>query len=230
MATQVRTGLIARKLGMTRLFNDDGSTTPVTVSLALADGTATGGGTDFGPALEISSDGGATWVASNNATFAPFTTSLLVRTPITDGAASKPWVYRFKDLRAWWQSPHFNRPGGVESGLATAWVPQSKPIRFTELGCPAIDRGTNQPNVFFDPKSSESFTPYFSRGWRDDAIQRAYLEASYLHWGGAANNPPPKGAAAPKPPRPVPRPCPKPPELGAGVVNVTCEVSTTGPL
>lgn len=31
MATQIRTGLIARKLGMTRLFNDDGSTTPVTV-------------------------------------------------------------------------------------------------------------------------------------------------------------------------------------------------------
>ena len=73
--------------------------------------------------------------------------------------------------------------------MATAWVPQSKPIRFTELGCPAIDRGTNQPNVFFDPKSSESFTPYFSRGWRDDAIQRAYLEASYLHWGDPANNP-----------------------------------------
>src|SRR5690606_11262670 len=76
-----------------------------------------------------------------------------------------------------------------ESGTPTAWVPQSKPIRFTELGCPAIDRGTNQPNVFFDPKSSESFTPYFSRGWRDDAIQRAYLEASYLHWGDPANNP-----------------------------------------
>jgi large subunit ribosomal protein L3 len=31
MTTQVRTGLIARKLGMTRLFNDDGTTTPVTV-------------------------------------------------------------------------------------------------------------------------------------------------------------------------------------------------------
>jgi hypothetical protein len=68
-------------------------------------------------------------------------------------------------------------------------VPQSKPIRFTELGCPAIDRGTNQPNVFFDSKSSESFTPYFSRGWRDDAIQRAYLEASYLWWGQGVNNP-----------------------------------------
>jgi hypothetical protein len=68
-------------------------------------------------------------------------------------------------------------------------VPQSKSIRFTKLGCPAIDRGTNQPNIFFDPKSSESFTPYFSRGWRDDAIQRAYLQASYLHWGDSANNP-----------------------------------------
>ncbi|TYB84197.1 glycoside hydrolase TIM-barrel-like domain-containing protein [Oceaniovalibus sp. ACAM 378] len=112
-----------------------------------------------------------------------------VRTPITDGAAAKPWMFRFKDLRAWWQSPHFNRPGGVESGTPTAWVPQSKPVWFTELGCPAIDRGTNQPNMFFDPKSSESFTPYFSRGWRDDAIQRAYLEATYLFWGTPANNP-----------------------------------------
>jgi hypothetical protein len=110
-----------------------------------------------------------------------------VRTPITDGAAGKPWVFRYKDLRAWWQNPHFDRSNGVENATATAWVPQSKPIWFTELGCPAVDRGTNQPNVFFDPKSSESFLPYFSRGWRDDAIQRAYLEATYLWWGAAAN-------------------------------------------
>ncbi|MBK5932469.1 putative tail protein [Rhodovulum imhoffii] len=115
--------------------------------------------------------------------------SAQVRTPITDGAASKPWVFRYKDLRAWWSNAHYDRPGGVESGTPTAWAPQSKPIWFTELGCPAIDRGTNQPNVFFDPKSSESFTPHFSRGWRDDAIQRAYLEATYLWWGEAANNP-----------------------------------------
>ena len=81
----------------------------------------------------------------------------------------KPWVFRTKDLRGWWENQHFNRPGGVESGAPTAWVPQSKPIVFTEAGCPAVDRGTNQPNVFFDPKSSESFLPHFSRGWRDDA-------------------------------------------------------------
>ncbi|MFN7165765.1 MAG: glycoside hydrolase/phage tail family protein [Pannonibacter sp.] len=113
-----------------------------------------------------------------------------IRTPITDGSAGKPWVFRIKDLRAWWSNLHFNRPGGVESATPTSWVPQSKPIWFTELGCPAIDRGTNQPNVFFDPKSSESFTPHFSRGWRDDAIQRAYIEATCLWWGDPANNPP----------------------------------------
>jgi hypothetical protein len=112
-----------------------------------------------------------------------------IRTPIADGATGKPWVFRYKDLRAWWENQHFHRPGGAESATPTAWAPQSKPVWFTELGCPAVDRGTNQPNVFFDPKSSESFLPYFSRGWRDDAIQRAYLEATYLWWGEATNNP-----------------------------------------
>jgi len=52
----------------------------------------------------------------------------------------------------------------------TGWVPGSKPIRFTEFGCPAVDRGTNQPNVFYDPKSSESALPHYSRGWSDEAI------------------------------------------------------------
>ena len=42
-------------------------------------------------------------------------------------------------------------------------MPQSKPIWFTELGCPAVDKGANQPNVFVDPKSSESRLPYFSQ-------------------------------------------------------------------
>ena len=102
-----------------------------------------------------------------------------VPTPITDGAAGKPWVFRYKDLCGWWENPHIDRPGGVETGAPTAWAPRSKPIVFTEAGRPAVDRGTNQPNVFFDPKSSESFLPHFSRGWRDDGVQRAYLEATW---------------------------------------------------
>jgi hypothetical protein len=112
-----------------------------------------------------------------------------VRTPIGDGAHGRPWVFRYKDLHSWWSNPHRNRPGGVESGSTTAWIPESKPIRFTEIGCPAVDRGPNQPNVFHDPKSAESFLPYFSRGWRDDAVQRRFLEAALGYWAATANNP-----------------------------------------
>jgi hypothetical protein len=99
------------------------------------------------------------------------------RTPVTDGAAGKPWVFRFKDLRSWWLNAHYDRPGGIESGTSTPWVPESKPFWLMELGCPAVDRGANQPNVFVDPKSSESHLPYFSHGRRDDLMQRRYLEA-----------------------------------------------------
>lgn len=99
-----------------------------------------------------------------------------VRTPITDGAG-KPWVFRFKDIASWWANAHFNRVGGVESATPTAWVPQSKPFWLTEIGCPAVDKGANQPNVFVDPKSSENALPYFSRGTRDDLIQRRTIDA-----------------------------------------------------
>lgn len=104
------------------------------------------------------------------------------RTAIADGAYGKPWVYRNKDIRSWWQNSHKSRPGGVENASATAFAPGSKPVWFTEFGCPAVDKGTNQPNVFVDPKSTESAYPYFSTGARDDAIQRAYLEAMLSYW------------------------------------------------
>lgn len=99
------------------------------------------------------------------------------RTPITDGAYGKPWIFRYKDLANWWSNSHYDRYGGVETGSATAWQPKSKQIWLTETGCPAVDRGSNQPNVFVDTKSSESAYPYYSRGFRDDLIQRLYLEA-----------------------------------------------------
>ncbi len=105
-----------------------------------------------------------------------------IRTPITDGAHAKPWVFRQKDLVNWWQRPHFDRPGGVESATPTGWGAQSKPIWFTELGCPAIDKGANQPNVFVDAKSSESAQPYFSSGLRDDFGQRRFLQAHLDYW------------------------------------------------
>ncbi len=97
------------------------------------------------------------------------------RSAITDGLG-KPWMFRLKDLWGWWSHAHHERVGGAETN-ATAWVPQGKPIWLTEVGCPAVDKGANQPSVFPDPKSSENFAPYFSSGARDDMMQRRYLEA-----------------------------------------------------
>ncbi len=111
------------------------------------------------------------------------------RLPISDGAYGEDWVFRYKDLVSWWSNPHVNRIGGVKAAGSTAWQPRSKPIWFTELGCPAVDKGTNQPNVFHDPKSSESFFPYFSSGFRDDFIQYRYLQAMFAHWNDPTNNP-----------------------------------------
>jgi hypothetical protein len=112
-----------------------------------------------------------------------------IRTPINDSAEGKHWVFRQKDLRNWWGNEHFNRPGGAESGTPTDWVPEGKPIVFTELGCPCVDKGPNQPNVFVDPKSSESYTPYFSDGIRDELVQRAFLEAWLKYWAVPGRNP-----------------------------------------
>lgn len=110
-----------------------------------------------------------------------------VRTPITDGAYGEPWVHRVKDVRSFWQNAHHNRPGGVRAPSPTAWIPESKPVWLIELGCAAIDKASNQPNVFVDPKSSESAQPHFSTGGRDDLIQRSVLEAYLGYWAGGAN-------------------------------------------
>ncbi|MFZ5964719.1 baseplate multidomain protein megatron [Thalassococcus sp. BH17M4-6] len=111
------------------------------------------------------------------------------RDPITDGAYDEPWIFRYKDIRNWWGRAHYERIGGLRQDNPTAWEPESKPIWFTELGCPAVDKGTNQPNVFVDPKSSESSLPKFSNGLRDELIQRQYLRAMHAYWSDPANNP-----------------------------------------
>ena len=70
-------------------------------------------------------------------------------------------------------------------------MPFSKPVWMTETGCPAVDAGTNQPNVFPDPKSSESARPHHSAGTRGDSVQRAFVEAHQGHWAktGTPTNP-----------------------------------------
>ncbi len=112
-----------------------------------------------------------------------------IRTPIEDGEHDEPWIWRYKDLRNWWSNTHHNRIDGVRQANPTDWVPGSKPIWFTELGCAAIDKGTNQPNKFLDPKSSESRLPAYSNGMRDDFIQVQYLTAMLTYWADPQVNP-----------------------------------------
>lgn len=112
-----------------------------------------------------------------------------IRTAIEDPEHDEPWIWRYKDIRNWWANAHHERIGGVRQATPTAWVPQSKPVWFTEYGCAAIDKGTNQPNKFIDPKSSESSLPKYSNGLRDDLIQLNYLAAMTGYWSDPANNP-----------------------------------------
>ena len=108
-----------------------------------------------------------------------------------------------KQLRWWWNNHHqavyANMSGAwVPQGPQTDWAPNSKSILLLEYGIPAVDKGTNQPNVFYDPKSVESFTPYWSiwdpaneGGYlpqRDDTIQALALEAIYEYWNVDGNN------------------------------------------
>ena len=56
------------------------------------------------------------------------------------------------------------------------------PVWFTEFGCPAMDKGANQPDIFFDLESGEPNVPYRSNGNRNDTVQRLYLQAMIEYW------------------------------------------------
>ncbi|MBP7001723.1 glycoside hydrolase TIM-barrel-like domain-containing protein [Amaricoccus sp.] len=105
-----------------------------------------------------------------------------VRTPIADTAHGEHWVFRQKAIRDWFGHTHRHRPGGVRDASGSGWTANAKPLWFTECGCPAVDHGTNQPNLFSAVNTSESGLPWFSAGLRDDFIARQYLRALLEWW------------------------------------------------
>lgn len=105
-----------------------------------------------------------------------------IRTPIVDSAHGEDWVFRDKDIAGWWAADHHQRPGGVRNASPTAWTAGLKPVRFMEIGFPAVDKGGNAPNLFFDPKSAESALPPYSSGESNDVFQRRALEAALTYW------------------------------------------------
>ncbi|MCI4646426.1 MAG: glycoside hydrolase/phage tail family protein [Hyphomonadaceae bacterium] len=104
------------------------------------------------------------------------------RTLIDDTAHGEHWVFRAKDIAGWWGAAHHERPGGVRNASPTAWTASSKPVRFSEIGFPAVDKGINSPNLFYDPKSSESAVPPYSSGARDDVLQAEALIGALGYW------------------------------------------------
>jgi hypothetical protein len=110
------------------------------------------------------------------------------RTAIAD-AGGEPWIWRYKDLVSWWSNAHHDRVAGIRSTAPTAWRARSKPIWFTELGCPAVTMGANEPNVFPDRKSAAAGLPFASTGARSDMAQNRFIRAHFDHWSDPANNP-----------------------------------------
>lgn len=103
------------------------------------------------------------------------------REPITDATHDEPWVFRLKDFRNWWANPHHSRIGGVRQPTKSEWNAASKPIIFTQMGCPAINKGTNWPGNFKNSRINQP-VPFFSNGRPDAAIMRAAIEAQIRHW------------------------------------------------
>lgn len=101
------------------------------------------------------------------------------------------------DRRPVWQATRKQLlwPNGATAKAFSAHDPESlRGPQFDgawvdEYGCSTVDKGTNQPNKFLDPKSSESSLPYFSDGRRDELIQHQYLRAMLGYWGDEAHNP-----------------------------------------
>lgn len=97
------------------------------------------------------------------------------RTDYTPNDGTSPFAW--KNIGLWWDSTHTHAAGG-----STAWTPKMKPIWFTEFGFPSVDGAANQPNVFVDPTSIESFYPRGSKRRIDLLAQREAINATLDFW------------------------------------------------
>jgi hypothetical protein len=90
-------------------------------------------------------------------------------------------AYAWKNIAWWWSNAHVNPDSST-----TSWVPNSKPIWFTEYGFSSVDGSSNQPNVFVDSSTAGSSYPRFSRARVDFMAQRAAIAATEAEWAGSS--------------------------------------------
>jgi hypothetical protein len=94
------------------------SSQSTTLSLALSNGTATGGGVDFVTGLEVSTDGGISWVVASTVTIPALQTNVLVRTPIiNDTLVEGNETFSLTATRI--AGSQIANAGGVATGMAT---------------------------------------------------------------------------------------------------------------
>lgn len=85
--------------------------------------------------------------------------------------------YAWKNLRYWWENKHYNPDGSI-----TQWEPRLKKIWFTEFGFPSIDKATNQPNIFYDPRCVDGGVPKHSSGEFNLQIQKLAIKEFINFW------------------------------------------------
>ena len=116
--------------------------------------------------------------------------------PRSPMARRAPWVFRYKDLRAWWSNPHFNRRAGWRAARRPHGRRSRNPSGSPNWAVPPSTGHEPAERLLRPEVLGEASRPHFSRGWRDDAIQRAYLEATLPLVGQPANNPVSRSTAA----------------------------------
>jgi hypothetical protein len=85
--------------------------------------------------------------------------------------------YAWKNIEAFWKASAHTNPDASNN-----WSAKAKPVWITEYGFPSVDACTNMPNVFYDPRSIESFFPIGSTGNIDFPAQRVALDAFVDYW------------------------------------------------
>ncbi len=93
---------------------------------------------------------------------------------------SQEWAW--KNIRWFVENNHRN-----SDGTSTPWEPNMKKVWFIEYGFPSVDLCTNQPNVFYDPTSSESALPRESQGHVDFESQTNAIIATEDYWSANAD-------------------------------------------
>ncbi len=85
--------------------------------------------------------------------------------------------YAWKNIRWFWENEHYN-----PDGTRTRWIPRSKKIWFTEFGFASIDKSTNQPNLFYDPRCISGGIPIYSNAGTNFITQRVAANAFLDFW------------------------------------------------